>query len=203
MSKLDLPKQNNYEIAYKRAAEMLRSSDFGEIKRRCGVDTKEGYILVEYFGADYRIRLPKVEFESEKLSMAEKILILHYLTTTGTYEPEGVYLAFKGLPGAAFYNPTYRKRGPNIIRDVFGNNPERLEKVLEEPCVKKGDTGDVSLRIQVFPKIEALVIMYRGDDEFPPECQILYNDEIINLLPLEDVAVLAGRIAKFLMTRVG
>jgi hypothetical protein len=203
MSKINLPKQNNYEIAYKRAAEILRSSDLSEIARRCGVETRQEFIRGRYLGGDYRIRLPEVEFESEKLSMSEKILILHYVTTTGTHEPEGVYLAFKGLPGAAFYNPTYRKRGPNIIRDVFGNNPERLEKALEEPCVKKGDTGDVSLRIEVFPKIEALVIMYRGDDEFPPECQILYNDEIINLLPLEDVAVLAGRIAKFLMTRVG
>jgi hypothetical protein len=41
--------------------------------------------------------------------------------------------------------------------------------------------------------------MYRGDEEFPPECQFLYSDAIINLLPLEDVAVLAGRVAKYLI----
>ncbi|MCK5093672.1 MAG: DUF3786 domain-containing protein, partial [Spirochaetes bacterium] len=30
---------------------------------------------------------------------------------------------------------------------------------------------------------------------FPPEANILYRDDIINFLPLEDIAVLSGLIA--------
>jgi len=39
------------------------------------------------------------------------------------------------------------------------------------------------------------VVLYTGDEEFPAEANILFNDEIGNFLSLEDVAVLAGSIA--------
>jgi len=49
--------------------------------------------------------------------------------------------------------------------------------------------------LNVFPEFEVVVVMYREDDEFPPEANILYRDDIINFLPLEDIAVLSGLIA--------
>jgi hypothetical protein len=39
------------------------------------------------------------------------------------------------------------------------------------------------------------VVLHAGDEEFPAEANILFDDAIVNFLPLEDVAVLAGLIA--------
>jgi len=47
----------------------------------------------------------------------------------------------------------------------------------------------------VFPRVEAVVVLFKGDEEFPPEANILYKDDIVNFLPLEDVAVLSGLVA--------
>ena len=63
---------------------------------------------------------------------------------------------------------------------------------------KVAEYGDVSVSIPVFPKIIATVILYEEDEEFPPEVSILYNDDIIRYLTLEDVALLAGMIYKHL-----
>jgi hypothetical protein len=38
-------------------------------------------------------------------------------------------------------------------------------------------------------------VLHGGDEEFPAAANILFRDEIVNFLPLEDVAVLAGLIA--------
>ena len=38
-------------------------------------------------------------------------------------------------------------------------------------------------------------MLHAGDEEFPAEANILFDDAIINFLTLEDVAVLAGLIA--------
>ena len=55
--------------------------------------------------------------------------------------------------------------------------------------------GDASFRFDILPKIAGVVVLHAGDEEFPAEANILFDDEIINFLPLEDVAVLAGVIA--------
>ena len=55
--------------------------------------------------------------------------------------------------------------------------------------------GDLSAVIPVFPRIDAMVVMHFGDEEFPPEASILFRDDIVNHLPVEDVAVLSTMIA--------
>ena len=52
----------------------------------------------------------------------------------------------------------------------------------------------MSVKVPDFPRIDAVVVLYREDDEFPPDANILFKDDIINYLPLEDVAVLSGLI---------
>jgi hypothetical protein len=140
-----------------------------------------------------------MSFSPDSISFAEKILLLHYLTTKGDKETKGEYVTFKNLPGASFYNSTYRKRSIERILRAFGAAPKSL---LDVSCVLAGqpaELGDVSVRFQVFPKIEATIVLHEGDDEFPPEAQIVFRDEVVNLLPLEDIAVLSGILASRLI----
>ena len=85
--KIELPKQNNYEVAYNKAAELLRDSDLGHTSSRCGVmvreeskvaqkDSKgEKTLLVEYFGSEQRILMPEVRFQPVSCSAPEENLV--------------------------------------------------------------------------------------------------------------------------------
>jgi hypothetical protein len=193
--KVELPKQNNFEIAYNRAAEMLRRADLRKTSTRCGIQYAEGYLSVLYFNSEYRIHLPDVSFQPEILSMMERILVLHYLTEKADHPAKGEYVAFKNLPGASFYSTPYRKRSLQQIIRVFGETPDDLLTVSRILGATPAEFGDISVRLQVFPKIETIVVLYRGDEEFPPEAEILYRDDVINYLSLEDITVLSGIIA--------
>jgi hypothetical protein len=50
----------------------------------------------------------------------------------------------------------------------------------------------------VFPRIDVIVIIHKGDEEFPPEVNLLFSENINNFLPLEDVSILGGIIAGYL-----
>jgi hypothetical protein len=104
-------------------------------------------------------------------------------------------VAFKNLPGASFYDPTYQKRGPKRIARRFGENVEEFRKACRNLKWQEAELGDASFRFDILPKIRGCVVLHAGDEEFPAEVNILFNDEIVNFLPLEDVAVLAGLIA--------
>ncbi len=208
--RMNLPKQNNYEIAYSRAAEQLRRLDVREVCERCGLTGSPGGLLVPYLGGECEVSLPDVRFDPDELPLMEKILILHYLTGTGAPEgsagspeeaPAREYVSYKNLPGAAFYYQPYRKRGTARILKAFGDRPR---DVVEASSVLGGvehDMGDVSVLLRVFPRIDAVLVLYRGDEEFPPEAEILYRYDVARYLSLEDVAVVSGILAGRLIKR--
>ncbi len=188
-------KASPYQETLRLAAERLGAADPEEVCRRSGARRTADGLELEYFGRIVGIRLPQAEILPEGIPLYERILILHYLTGAGGAPASGEYVQFKNLPGASFYEPAYRRRGTARLLRGFGDRPE----LLGEAAAALGGTpesyGDVSVRLRVFPKIEAVVVLYRGDDEFPPEAGILFRDDIPGFLALEDVTVVADLIA--------
>lgn len=190
------PKQNPYKITYDLAADALRNrwQDPDALCERSGAVRAGNDLELPYFNTICTISFPEVIFSSSSFSLYEQILILHYLGSEGTGHSRGAYVSFKNLPSASFYNPTYRKRSIDRILSAFGDSPERLVPAGEALGGWQSNFGDVSVELDVFPRIRAIVMIHRGDEEFPPEAGMLFKDDIINYLPLEDIAVTAGFI---------
>ena len=190
-----------YQRAYGKACGEIRGSDLEELCVRSGASLNGRRIRLPFFDSPVEIDVPEngeVEFRPE-LPLVERILLLHYLLGREARPAKGVMVAFKNLPGAAFYDPTYQKRGPRRIARRFGEDAGAFRRAGGSLGWKEAELGDASFQLDVFPKIRALVVLHTGDEEFPAEVNILFSDEIVNFLPLEDVAVLAGLLA----TRLG
>jgi hypothetical protein len=54
--------------------------------------------------------------------------------------------------------------------------------------------GDVGVKIQAFPFIPLALILWRGDAEFPAEGNLLFDDSIMEYLPVEDIVILAETV---------
>ena len=121
-----------YEASFNKAADILRSSDPGHICGICGTRSIPAGIIVPYFDKEYTVKLPEVAFEPQDLSIYEQILILHYLTTLGDHTVKGEFISFKNLPGAFFYDATYKRRGPGQILSKFGDNIDQLLEAAEK-----------------------------------------------------------------------
>jgi hypothetical protein len=193
-----------YQLAYRMAATDLASRDLAEVARRAGARLDGRRLHLAWLGNPVEVEPPRepggeAEFQPADLTLAEKILILHYLLSTDRQPVRGRQVSFKQLPGASFYEPTYRQRGPERIARRFGREPEAFRRACRRLGWEPAELGDVSFGFEVFPRLRGVVVLHRGDEEFPPEANLLFEDRIVNLLPLEDVAVLAGLIA----TRLG
>jgi hypothetical protein len=191
-----------YETAYQRACGEIRGRDLEELCVRSGAALNGRRIRLSFFGAAVQIDIPEngeLEFQPPELPLVERILLLHYLLGREAGPARGVMVAFKNLPGASFYDPTYQKRGPRRIARRFGEDAGAFRRAGRSLGWKEAELGDASFRLDVFPRIRALVVLHTGDEEFQAEVNILFSDEIVNFLPLEDVAVLAGLLA----TRLG
>ncbi len=189
-----------YNTSYHKAVEALQNiEDPAGVSSRCGAEYLGNGFRLDYFGIPCTVTLPECDFSGVELSLGERILILHYLTSDGPLEENPPQATFEGLRGGMFYFPTFKKRGPNRVISDFADDPSVLREIARVSGWSEGSTGDVSIIIPALPRLNLTVVYYEGDDEFPVEVNFLFRKDIMSFLPLEDIAALGGYAATKLL----
>jgi len=126
-----------------------------------------------------------------------KIIILHYLINEDRVLGLGDddWMSFKEMDGGEVYFPAFRKRAIEPIIRKYGENPELIFKRIDVLGAEKIDMGNAAISIRIFPKIRVSIVLWAKDEEFPSECNMLFNRSARDILPTEDAAVLGGIIA--------
>jgi hypothetical protein len=193
-----------YELSYQIACDTLRNTtDLEEQCRRAGAvcsSTGTGKrILLKYLGLEHSIALPDVDITpgngATPAALRDKLLILHYFNTARGTERSGRQVTFRELPAGQVYFPTYMKRAIKPFTDAFGKEPVRLIVAGATLGGKAGDTGDASVIIDALPRIAITYALWGGDEELPPQGNILYDANITDYLPTEDITVLTESIS--------
>jgi len=188
-----------YGLAYKLAGEQL--AKVGDIEQQClksgaqyQVINSQKVIVVEYLNQSYQVTLPDIKVSlrdgEDLVPLRDKILILHYLTQAKGTPLSNKMIAYKELPEGANYFPTFFKRALKPVVDHFGREPYRLLDVAGILGGRKADYGDVAVTINAFSRIPITFVLWRGDEEFPPEGNILFDSTISDYLSTEDINVL-------------
>src|SRR4030042_2610011 len=158
-------------------------------------------ISVKFLGDEYTIDVEKRQVLSLSCNTAAKdftaILILHYITSKskGLPQPSGEWLTFRELAGIEGYYPAFRKRAIEPIIRKYGANPEFIFEALKRLPGEKVSRGDAAVALELFRGVKALVILWKGDEEFGPEANLLFDKNITEIFCTEDIVVLAGFIA--------
>jgi hypothetical protein len=205
-SSLSLPKYKNYEYGYSLAFKLVGEQLAGvDIKEQClksgaaykRVGSKE-IVTVEFLSQPYKVSLPEVDVsrvDSEaEVPPSDKILILHYLTLASGKPLSGRPLAFQELPEGASYQRTFSKRSIEPLVKYFSPEPGRLMGLAKRLGGQKVDYGDVAVKINGFKMVPVTLVLWRGDEEFPPRGNILFDSTISEYLSTYDITVLCDAI---------
>jgi len=188
----------NLEVAYALACERLASIDIEQQCRHSGSEYQrrgsQQVITVRYLNQPYLITLPEVEISlggsAEPVPMRDKILILHYLTQAKGTPVTGRLITFRDLPGGNIYYPTFAKRTIRPLTDHFGQEPALLLANGEKLGGHRADYGDTAITINAFSRVPITLVLWHGDDELPPQLNLLLDSSIPDYLETEDVTVL-------------
>jgi hypothetical protein len=205
-SPLSLPNQKNYEhaykLAYKLAGEQLGKVDIEEQCHKSGakylIGDSQELIIIGYLNQLYQITFPDIQVSlvdgGAEVPIKDKILILHYLTRATGVPISHKFIAFPELPEGANYFPTFSKRSIEPLTKHFGREPLRLIDAAERLGGSKVDYGDVAVAINGFSRVPITLVLWRGDEEFPPRGNILFDFTISSYLSTYDVTVLCETI---------
>jgi Domain of unknown function (DUF3786) len=199
-----LPKQNNLPLARRMAVEGILKSGPGERAARGGARFEpgmdgEGRILLPYLGRGLSFSVSRGEIElrngGDPLSLREEILVLHYLENASGIPATGQWVSFAEIPGGTFYHPVFLLRGKTPLVKHFGREAQRLLTLAtDEMGGKPLALGDAGVRIPAFPRVDIGLVLWKGDEEFPPDGNILFDSSITGYLPVEDIVILAETV---------
>ncbi len=206
MKRLVVPEQRNYEyshgLAYQLAGEELGKINLEEQCRKteavCQSTGANKTVLIELLNRLYLVTLPQVSVSlkdsNEEVPLRDKILILHYFIHAGGTHNSNTLISFKELPEGAVYFRTYEKRAIKPLADCFGKEPQKLIEYALTLGGKKADYGDAAVTINAFRRVPITFVVWQGDEEFPPEGNILFDSTIPDYLSTEDIIVLCQAI---------
>ncbi len=129
-----------------------------------------------------------------EVPIQEQVLILHYLLGAAEAAPSGNWVAYRELPGAAFYFSAFVKRAVDPLKSVFGRDAAGFRRAAGRLGGVGIPAGDAGFEFAVFPRVPLRLILWEGDDEFGPEANILFDDSAGRILSPEDGAWLAGML---------
>jgi len=175
--------KTGYEAAIGLAREKLSALSPEVVSKRCGI---------QWDGTDYQIPWFGQMIPLSKAQPPLLILFLHYLISEGTKMPTGRLIAYRDVPDALFYDPKFTQRGTNPLVKNFGADPERLAKTAIRLGGKRTTGGDVAVTINALPNVPVTYILWRGNDEFAPTGNILFDQTAIGWLCAEDLVMLAS-----------
>jgi len=192
-------REQAYELAYKLAREQLARMDVEEICCKTGaqpIDSSK--IIVEYLNQRYLVILPDGEIslcdDQKEVLLKDKILILHYLTSAQGTPLTNKLITFRQLPGCTSRFPLFSQLTVTPLLNHFGKEPELLMASAAKLGGHKAGYGDVSVTINAFPRVPIILILWRGDDEFPPRGSIIFDSSISDYLSADDIMYLCATI---------
>jgi len=198
-----LPKQDNLPLARRMAVEGILKSSPAERAARGGGRFETGAdgksrIAIRYLGREVWLFLPEGTLETPgggSISLREEILILHYLEKASGIPPTGTWISFAEIPGGTFYHPVFLQRSKGPLVKFFGEDPQKLLSIAsEEFGGEPWDMGDTGVKIDAFPRVSLGLVLWKGDEEFPPEGNVLFDSSITGYLPVEDIVILAETV---------
>jgi hypothetical protein len=200
-----MPRIDDYINARNLAIEKLSQEPFDVILKRSGFESPDpNTFRIPFLDRIYRVGFPRFEFEDlaegkKEIPLQEQVLILHYLSAGEIPEASGHWISYREIPGAAFYFGAFLKRAVDPLKKVFGQNLSGFSRAAEKLDTREIDNGDAAVEIKVLPAVPLQVILWKADNEFPAEANILFDSTIGQILSPEDVAWLAGMVVYRLM----
>lgn len=201
--------EERYAPALEKALAEWKKVDPQETAWKAGAefDAKSRTATLTLTGETYLLAHPdgavQLKGSDAEVPITTRILLFHYLLTADGTPPAGRWIAFRELPDAMVYDPAFQGRASQRVRGRFGMDLDAFHRAAKALDADRLDFGDASYLFRALPRVWLAVVVYRGDEEFSPSANVLFDAAAANYLPTEDLAVLGGYLASRLVHAAG
>ena len=191
----------HFRPAIEYACEKLRKADPEFRAFQSGVTFEENTFRFRYLGRNAEVTFPDGDclLDGRPASGAHSVLLLHYVLQGKDIAPSGRWISYRELPDSSAYEAAFLSRGPHLVAEHFGFDPEAYEQSARAMGGKKmSDLPGLAYRFEALPRIPLAVILHPGEEGLPAGGQMLFDATAPLIWVAEDLAVLGEVAAAFL-----
>jgi len=188
---------NKEEVPFSYYEGLFQKLDPQDAVARTGVkwDGKEFY--VNLLGRDYAIAHPVYAIWAVDGSavppLPTQTFLLRWLLEGRAVKSTGNWLTFREMPWGELYIKPYTGRVLTRAAFTFGTRLAAFKKGAEAMGGLPVSHGDAGYEFTLIGDYRMRILVWEGDDEFPPNAQVLYSDNFTDGFAAED-RVVAGDI---------
>lgn len=200
--------QRDYTLSLKLAVEALAALHPQEIARRSGAFVTEIrgriFLELEVLGRRCVISHPEIEVRWEdslqEVPSWQKAVVLHYLERAPGVQLSGNLVTFQEVESGAFYLPIFKARVLTPFVEAFGSAPGRMvEAAMRSFNGEERGHGHRSVTVFAFPYVPITLVLWEGDEEFPPDGTLLYDSTVSEYLSTEDITLVSEMLVQGLI----
>ena len=186
----------------------LRRLKPGKLVLRSGCEQDEdGSFRLTFFWREYVISAG--DFTVRRASTGEELpsftqsLILTYLVTADGTTPSSRWIGFRDLPDGMFYVQAFQGySGGRLVRELGGfaasvqpgGSIESFRRAAETLGGEPLAIGDAGYVFTVLPRVHLALVYWEGDEEFPSQARVLFEDTAAHYMPTDGLAILGSQL---------
>lgn len=188
---------SNYERLCAEWAQRISGMDISAlIKRVPGLKVENDFLTLYHFGKKYGLDLSgfSISAMEDDLPVTQNARLNIY-TLLWYCKPDarqsGVFKPFESLRGAGPFGPAFKKGVLQPFAAAFSGNTEKLKAAFETLGGAKLSVSDVGYQFNAFECMPVQFYFWDGDDEFPAQANILFDDSCTDFIHVESIVTIA------------
>ena len=185
------------EVPFAHYEELFHKLDAADAVARTGAkwDGKEFY--VNLLGRDFAISHPDYAIRAMDDGpippLPTQTFLLRFLLEGRRVDWAGQWKTFREMPWGEMYIKPYTGRVLTRAAFTFSFKLAAFSAACEKMGAIKLPHGDAGYQFQLLPGYHIQILIWQGDEEFPPNAQVIYSDNFAEGFAAED-RVVAGDI---------
>ena len=203
--KLGYGKDSKERLPWEHYLSQYQESDPKEIAARLGIsyDEEQKYFTLKFLGTVYQISWPDFQVSHEADDMGfypletmtyARTLTIRFLLNGAEASGTGKFKTYREMPWGEVYLRQFDGRCIKRLAFTYGNRLDDFRLVMDHMKCTPVKFGDVAYELSIYPGYQIQMILWEGDDEFPPSSQILFSDNFPVSFAAEDMAVMGDVI---------
>jgi hypothetical protein len=176
------------------------------LRSGCEIDENGAFRLAffrrEYVvsGQDFTVRRADT---GKEVSSFVASLILTYMASADGTTPSRRWIGFRDLPDGTFYVQAFQGySGGRLVRELEGltrgeQSGGPLEAFRRAAQILGGEPlriGDAGFAFTILPRVHLAVVYWEGDEEFPAQARVLFEDTAAHYMTTDGLAVLGSQL---------
>jgi len=177
----------------------LRTLKPGKLMLRSGCwQDGDGNFRLTFFWQEYVVSADDFTVRradtGDEVSSFTQSLILTYLVTADGTTPSSRWIGFRELPDGMFYVRAFQGyTGDRLVRELQGGVAAfraAAGRLGGEPL----EIGDAGYAFTVLPRVHLALVYWEGDEEFPAQARVLFEDTAAHYMPTDGLAILGSQL---------